>query len=73
MEELSLNSLRWIPTPPERKDIFSMIPKQTACEMKVARPAPLTPIPSPKMKTGSRTMFSRAPESMPTIAREAFP
>ena len=42
-----------------------------ACERIVARAAPLTPIPNPKMKMGSRMILATAPiktESIPVLA-----
>ena len=44
----------------------------TACEITVASAAPRTPMPSAKMKIGSRTMFAAAPMStvyIPTLAK----
>ena len=45
----------------------------TAWERMVARAAPCTPIPSPKMKMGSRMMLSTAPMRTVTIPVPANP
>ena len=54
---------------PHRKLTTQM--QESACEMIVARAAPLTSISSPKMKIGSRMILSTAPistESIPVFA-----
>ena len=53
--------------------ISSRITKLTHWEIAVAMAAPAVPRPRPKMKIGSRAMFSRPPVVMPTMPYIARP
>ena len=56
-----------------RRYMDSKMPKLTSWLRPVARPAPPVPIPSPKIKTGSRAMLRMPPVTRPTMAKLALP
>ena len=66
----SLRILRMV-LGPVRKRMTQMAP--TAWLSTVAMAAPFTPMPSPKMNSGSSAMFNRPPVTRPIMAKLALP